>query len=69
MHNNLLIYIVRDMKSKRAPLDGAVHPEQKGNIMIRDLWERGTDCIIYTRVFSMDVLSYMKKTPEKILVN
>ena len=41
--------------------------EQKGNLLIRDLWQQGTDSVHDMRVVNTDALSYVRKTPEKCL--
>ena len=41
--------------------------EQKGDVLIRDLWQQGTDSVHNMRVMNTDALSYVKKTPEKCL--
>ena len=45
----------------------AVDPEQKGDLLIRYLWEQGTNWIFYMRVVNMDVESCVTKTTDKIL--
>ena len=42
--------------------------EQKGDLLIRDVWGWGTDCIQDTCVVSTDVESYLKKKSAKSLV-
>ena len=44
-----------------------VNLEQKGNILIQDLWAQGTDFILDVWVVNMDVVSYVTKTLQKIL--
>ena len=41
--------------------------EQKGEILIRDLWQQGTDSVRDMRFVNTDALSYVRKTPEKCL--
>ena len=41
--------------------------EQKGDLLIRDLWQQGTNSVHNMRVVNTDILSYVKKTPEKRL--
>ena len=41
--------------------------EQKGDLLIRDLWQQGTDTVHDMRVVNTDALSYFRKTPEKCL--
>ena len=39
----------------------------RGDLIIRGLWEKGTDCIIDVRVTDTDQASYRKYTPIKVL--
>jgi hypothetical protein len=41
--------------------------EDRGDILIRGLWERGTDCIIDVRVTDVDAKSNRSKDPHKVL--
>ena len=41
--------------------------EQKGDLLIRDLWQPGTDSVHDLRVVNTDTLTYLKKAPEKCL--
>ena len=41
--------------------------EQKGNLLIRDLWQNGTDSFHIMRVVNTDAKSNMSKTLEKFL--
>ena len=41
--------------------------EQKGDLLIRDLWQQGTDSVHEMRVVNTDALLYVRKTPEKCL--
>ena len=41
--------------------------DQKGDLLIRDLWKYGTDSVHDMRVVNTDALSYLKKAPEKCL--
>jgi hypothetical protein len=41
--------------------------ENKGDVLIRGLWEKGTDCIIDVRVTDTDAPSYIKTSPVKAL--
>ena len=78
MCDNSLNDLGRSVRSGRAPLDGSHQPkkppgmvvdsENKGDLLIRYLWERSTYFILDVRVLNTDVVSYMNKTPEKILV-
>ena len=41
--------------------------EEKGDLLIRDLWKRGTDCILDMRVVNTDSPSYGLRDPEAVL--
>ena len=41
--------------------------EQKGDLLIRDLWQQGTDSVHDMRVVNTDALLYVRKSPEKCL--
>ena len=41
--------------------------EQKGDLIIRDLWQQGTDSVHDMRVVNTDALSYVRTSPEKCL--
>ena len=41
--------------------------EEKGNLLIWDLWTHGMDSIHDMRVVNTDAVSYQSKTPEKCL--
>ena len=41
--------------------------EQKGDLIIRDLWQHGTDSDHDMHVVNTDALLYVRKTPEKCL--
>ena len=41
--------------------------EQKGDLLIRELWQQGTDSVHDIRVVNTDALLYLKKAPEKCL--
>ena len=41
--------------------------DQKGDLLIRDLWQQGTDSVHDMRVMNTDALMYLKKAPEKCL--
>ena len=67
---------VKRMKAKPAgssgttDRDGAPPPEameQKGDLLIRDLWQNGTDSVHDMRVVNTDAKSHSGKTPEKFL--
>ena len=41
--------------------------EQKGDLLIQDLWQQGTDSVHDTRVVNTDAPTHQKKDPEKCL--
>ena len=41
--------------------------DQKGDHIIRDLWQQGTNSVHDMRVMNTDALSYLKKAPDKCL--
>ena len=41
--------------------------EQKGDLLIRDLWQQGTDSVHDMRVVNTDALPYVRRSPEKCL--
>jgi hypothetical protein len=41
--------------------------EDRGDILIRGLWARGTDCILDVRVTDLDCKSNLSKDPHKVL--
>ena len=45
----------------------AVDSKQKGDLIIRELWDRGTYCILDMRAVNRDANSYQLRTPEKLL--
>ena len=79
MRNNLLIFAgcaVKRLKAKpartigstdrdNAPLPEAT--EQKGDLLIHDLWQNGTDSVHNMRVVNTDAKYYLGKQPEKCL--
>ena len=79
MRDNPLIFegcAVKRLKAKPAGPTGStdwenVPPpeakEQKGDLLIRDLWQNGTDSVHNTRVVNIDAKSQSTKTPEKCL--
>ena len=40
---------------------------QKGDLLIRDLWQQGTDSVHNMCVVNTDALSYIRQSPEKCL--
>ena len=41
--------------------------KQKGDLLIRELWNNGTDSVHGIRIVNTDAESYLVKTPEKCL--
>ena len=41
--------------------------EKKGNLLIRDLWQNGTDSVHEMRTVNTDAKYHLEKTPEKFL--
>ena len=39
--------------------------EKNGDLLIRDLWQQGTDSVNEMRVVNTDALYHVRKTPEK----
>ena len=79
VRDNPLIYSGRAVKrTKAAPAGasgktdqaGALPPEvteQKGDLLIRDLWRNGTDSVHEMHVVNTDDKYHMAKEPEKCL--
>ena len=45
----------------------AIYLEQKGDLLILDLWELGIDCVLEIRVMSTYAASYLHKIIEERL--
>jgi hypothetical protein len=41
--------------------------EEHGNVLIKGLWARGTDCILDVRVVDTNTPTYQTKDPIKVL--
>ena len=76
VRNNPLIFAGRDVQRTKAQSDGTTpYPpknkqkamEYKGDLLIRYLWQNGTDIFHNMRVVNTDAKSYLEKTPEKCL--
>ena len=79
VHDDPLIYSGRSMKTTKAAPAGAggtgklaeVQPsevtEQKGNLLIWDLWQQGTDSVHNMCVVNTYALTHRTKDPEKCL--
>ena len=78
MRNDPLIYqgcAVKRTKSQPAgtrdsTVPGDTQPEateQKGDLLIRDLWANGTDSVHNMRVVNTDAKYYWERSPERCL--
>ena len=79
MRDNPLIYPGRAVKRTKAPPAGASSKkyqagappsevtDQKGDLLIRDLWQNVTDSVHYMLVMNTDAKSHITKDPEKCL--
>ena len=47
----------------QSPLGTVADHEQKDDLLIRHLWEKGTNCILDMRVVNTDAVSYIIKKP------
>ena len=45
------------------------HSGERGDLLIRGLWSRGTDCILDVRVTDTDCKSYCRRDPMKVLAS
>jgi hypothetical protein len=45
----------------------ATPEDERGDLLIRAFWTRGTDCILDVRVTDMDAKSYCKQPPAKVI--
>ena len=62
--------LIPEMLYKNTPSEQSSAPEvmeQKGNVLIRDLWKQGTESVQNMRVVNTDALTYQTKAPEKCL--
>jgi hypothetical protein len=53
--------------TKNGSIKPAVDTEDRGDVLIRSLWEKGTDCMFYVRVKDTDATYYRNKDPQKVL--
>ena len=79
LRDDPLILAGRALKRTKATSDGASgttywnrapppdFTEQKGDLLIRDLWQNGTDSVHDMRVVNTDAKSHTAKTPDKCL--
>ena len=78
VRNNPLIYqgcAVKRTKSNLAGPSGITETEdtppeateQKGDLILRELWQNGTESVHNMRVVNTDAKSYWEKSPEKCL--
>ena len=54
-------------KPPNKPPGTVADSEQKGELLIRDLWSWVMYCILYMGVVKKDAADYLQKTPEKSL--
>ena len=43
------------------------HEDERGDILIRGFWHRGTDCILDVRITDVDAKSCLKRDPAKVI--
>jgi hypothetical protein len=55
-------------QSNHAPSRIIHQGDDRGDVLIRGLWETGTDCIIDVRVTDLDAKSSISRDPAKVLV-
>ena len=80
VRKNPLIYSGRAVRRTKPMPAGSTKPnptsetpaalevtEHKGDLLIRDLWQQGTDSVHDMHVVNTDALTYLKKAPEKCL--
>ena len=78
MREDPLIFSVYTVQKPKAHPDGTTlfpsttknNPDtmkQKGDLLIRELWNNGTDSVHGIRIVNTDAKSYLVKTPEKCL--
>ena len=76
VHNNLLIFAGRAVQIPKSQPSVTMHypskkkpevMEQKGDLLIRKLWQNGTDSVCNMRVMKTDSKSYLAKIAEKFL--
>jgi hypothetical protein len=46
----------------------ATGKDERGDLLVRGFWARGTDCVLDARVTDTDAKSYSKRDPAKVLV-
>jgi len=52
-----------------SPGSQALPSDERGDMLIRGLWSRGTDCILDIRVANADAKSYQSKVPPQVLAS
>jgi hypothetical protein len=70
IHNSRTAKGTKDQEDKDHPVKRLFRnsiKEDRGDILIRGLWSRGTDCIIDVRMTDVDAKSNRSKTPIKVL--
>jgi len=67
-----LIYPGRSALPENSPVSPgsqALPSDERGDMLIRGLWSRGTDCILDIRVANTDAKSYRSKAPPQVLAS
>jgi len=52
-----------------SPLTPSPLSDDRGDLLIRGLWSRGTDCILDVRITDTDAKTYQSKDPLKVLAS
>ena len=78
MRVNYLIHTGHDVGYREAKTTGSPHNnspvntenlEQKGYLIIRNIWQRGTESIHYMRVVNTDTPSHRKKLSREVYLD
>ena len=62
-----LIHPCRPSEQKAKDEVSKLNSQDRGDLLIRNLWARGTDCIIDVRVTDLDAESNIRGEPQKVL--
>jgi hypothetical protein len=57
----------KDTSPEKQEEQRATGEDERGDILIRGFWARGTDCILDVRVTGTDTKTYCKRDPAKVL--
>jgi hypothetical protein len=57
----------KDTSPEKQEEQRATGEDERGDILIRGFWARGTDCILDVRVTGTDAKTYCKRDPAKVL--